>query len=149
MVLSGCSDKNIDVALQKVLLLKQLRKSAKLKADISYYDRIPESHEDKSYEFLRGCVRRHLELQRLTANRSAQQQALAGGAAASALAAKGKGKGKGKKKKKKKKGGNQSGGDGASSSGASDSGASATSRTSRGSGTSKKGKSREPNQIKS
>ena len=103
MVLEGCGD-DVDLKTVRFLFLKQLRLSAKLKPDLNYYDRIPANHEDKTYDFLRGCVRRHIELNRLKANRAANSEALKQGVPdKQALAAKGKGEGKDKKKKGKGK----------------------------------------------
>ena len=45
MVLSGCGD-DVDVKTKRYMFLKQVRKSAKLRPDLNYYDRISATHED-------------------------------------------------------------------------------------------------------
>ena len=99
-IFAGCGD-DIDMKSVKVLYFKHLRKSEVLKADIAYYTRLAATHEDKTYDFLKACVLRTIELQRQDFNREAHAAASksgGGGADAHLLAAKGGGKGKGKKK---------------------------------------------------
>ena len=108
-VLTGCKT-DVDDSIKKVLFLKQVRKSQRLRQDLAHFDRMPEGHEDKSYAFLRDAVRRQITLARLEANRSAHSHASQSGAEAPALpvtgrSRSGKGKeGKGKERKGKNKG---------------------------------------------
>ena len=110
LVVSGCGDEPIDERSCRTLLLEELRKSAALKLDIAYYDRLPKGHEDKSYTFLKTCLRRCVERMRLNFNRRAHDRAIGPGGApvednqaiATGMAAAGKGDGKGKGKTAKK-----------------------------------------------
>ena len=85
-VLSGCH-MEIPEEIQRTLLLKQIRKSGLLKADVAYYDRLPKDHPEKTYRFLRETVRRQVALRRMEANQPAHSQATQAGADITALAA--------------------------------------------------------------
>ena len=56
------------------VLLKHLEKSAALQADIAYYRRIHQNHNDKSYGFLYRTMCREMHLQALKRNRTAEEQ---------------------------------------------------------------------------
>ena len=58
-----------DVNAIEQLFLRQVRKSAVLQQDVSYYERLPPGHLDRIYGFLVAAARRYLERERLGRNR--------------------------------------------------------------------------------
>ena len=99
--------KEISETQIKVCYLEQLMKSGRLKQDVAAFRRMRNDDPDKNYEWLRLALMRQVELDKLDANRKAQEAAL--GAPDPAHAAKGGGRGgkkggKGKDDKPPKKG---------------------------------------------
>ena len=56
-VLTGMEDKRPPEGTLRTMYLRQLRTCAVFNYDIQHYDRLPLDHPDKSYEYLRRCVR--------------------------------------------------------------------------------------------
>jgi hypothetical protein len=58
------------------LLMKEMENSEALKNEVEHYRRQPLGHRDRSYDFLRGSIDRHLDRQRETLNRNAKIKSL-------------------------------------------------------------------------
>ena len=69
------SDSPVDIL--EVLILKQIRNSSVLKAEIARYDRCDPGHPGHTYKCLRRAVERYTDQQTRVENRKSAQQALA------------------------------------------------------------------------
>ncbi len=56
------------------MLAEKLEASTALKEDLSHYYRIKADHEDKSYQFLRGCIDKYLNRKQQEKNRNDNRQ---------------------------------------------------------------------------
>ena len=79
-VLRGCK-KDIDPIDKKVIFLEQVSKSQRLKIDIATFRRMRDDDPAKTFEWLREALLRQVELDKLAANRQAQENAFRSGPA--------------------------------------------------------------------
>ena len=86
-------EKEPDEDVMETLVVKQLRKSSKLKVEIKHWDRLERGHPDRNYAWLIDCAKREVRRDRQDYVRKELETALTHAAAAKGKGKKGKGKG--------------------------------------------------------